>query len=83
MHTERLHFKLEVHLNQTARPAVSKETHNFQLLTIAAPLFHTQLASYLGLGTIKATTQYTYYYIKQYDIMDMRRAHPFRVEVAS
>ena len=40
MHGERLDFKLEVHLNQTVRPAVSKETHHFQLLTIAVP-FHT------------------------------------------
>ena len=38
MHRERLDFKLEIHLNQTVRPAVS---HHLQLLTIAAP-FHTQ-----------------------------------------
>ena len=30
-------FKLDVHLNQTVRRAVLKETHHFQLLTIVAP----------------------------------------------
>ena len=36
MHGERLDFKLEVHLNQTIRPGVSKETHHFQLLCVQA-----------------------------------------------
>ena len=39
MHREGLDFKLEVHLNQTVRPAVLKETSS-PLLTIPAP-FHT------------------------------------------
>ena len=42
MHGERLDFKLEAHLNQTVRPAVLKEIHHCQLLTIIVAPFYTQ-----------------------------------------